>query len=44
MKAAGWLVVYVPEDAQTTQVQNVAKQFAAKSAVRYGRLMSEDLV
>ena len=43
-EGCGWLIVYVPEDAQTTQVQNVAKQFAAKSAVRYGRLMSEDLV
>jgi hypothetical protein len=43
-EGCGWLVVYVPEDAQTTQVQDVAKQFAARSAVRYGRLASEDLV
>ena len=43
-EGCGWLVVYAPEDAQTTQVQAVATQFAARSAVRYGRLMSEDLI
>jgi hypothetical protein len=43
-EGCGWLVVYAPEDAQTAKVKAVAAQFAAKSAVRYGRLASEDLV
>ncbi|MDQ2734113.1 MAG: hypothetical protein M3Y55_03785 [Pseudomonadota bacterium] len=43
-EGCGWLVVYCPDDAQTASVQAVTKQFAASSAVRYGRLASEDLV
>jgi hypothetical protein len=43
-EGCGWLVVYCPDDAQTAAVQTVARQFGAKSAVRYGRLASEDLI
>ncbi len=43
-EGAGWLVVYAPEEAQTAQLQAIAKQFAARSAVHYGRLVQEDLV
>ena len=43
-EGCGWLIVYSPEEEQTKTVQDVAKRFAAKSAVRYGRLASEDLV
>ena len=43
-EGVGWLIVYAPEDEQTTAIQAVAKQFGAKSAVRYGRLASEDLI
>ena len=43
-EGCGWLVVYAPEAAQAAEVKAVATQFAAKSAVHYGRLASEDLV
>ncbi|MEO5845893.1 MAG: hypothetical protein ABIQ33_13740 [Caldimonas sp.] len=43
-EGAGWLIVYSPDEVQVTKVAAVAKQFAAKSAVHYGRLASEDLV
>ncbi len=43
-EGCGFLVVYVPEDAQAAKVADVAKRFGAKSAVAYGRLASEDLI
>ena len=43
-EGCGWLIVYSPAEEQTSKVQAIAKQFAAKSAVRYGLLASEDLV
>ena len=43
-EGCGWLVVYSPEDDQVEKVSLVAKRFGAKSAVRYGRLVNEDLV
>ena len=43
-ESAGWIVVYSPDEAQTKQVQDIAKRFAARSAVHYGRLVSEELV
>ncbi|MDQ6684217.1 MAG: hypothetical protein M3Z16_03750 [Pseudomonadota bacterium] len=43
-EGCGWLAVYCPEDAQTGQVQEVARRLGVKSAVRYGRLASEDLI
>ena len=43
-EGCGFLVAYVPEDEQTVKVTEVAKRFTAKSAVRYGRLASEDLI
>ena len=43
-EGVGWLVVYAPDDEATGKVQDVAKRFDARSAVRYGTLMHEDLV
>ena len=43
-EGCGWLVVYSPDDDQVEKVSLVAKRFGAKSAVRYGRLVNEDLV
>lgn len=43
-EGCGWLIVYCPEDAQTAQLQEAAKRLGAKSAVRYRRLASEDLI
>jgi hypothetical protein len=43
-EGCGWLVVYAPDDEQRDRVQEIAKRFNARSAVRYGRLASEDLV
>jgi len=43
-EGCGWLVVYSPDDAQTGKVTEVAKRFATKSAVHYGRLAHEDLI
>ena len=40
----GWLFVYSPEEAQTAKVKALAERFGARSAVRYGHLMHEDLV
>ena len=43
-EGAGFLVVYSPDDEQTDKLKATAVQFAAKSAVHYGRLLIEDLV
>ncbi|MDQ2928376.1 MAG: hypothetical protein M3R22_09455 [Pseudomonadota bacterium] len=43
-EGCGWLFVYSPEEAQTAEVKAVAERFGARSAVRYGHLMHEDLV
>jgi len=43
-EGCGWLVVYAPGDAERDKVQAVARKFNARSAVRYGRLASEDLI
>lgn len=43
-EGAGWVVVYAPDEEATGKIQDVAKRFDAKSAVRYGTLMHEDLV
>ena len=40
----GWLVVYAPDDAATQRVTDVATRFAAKSAVKYNRLLNEELI
>ena len=40
----GWLVVHAPEDARAEQVAEVARRFKARSAVRYRRLVSEELI
>lgn len=39
-----WLIVYAPNDERTAQVKEIAARTGAKTAVRYGRLMHEDLV
>ena len=41
---AGWLIIYSPEDELTEKVTKVATDFKALCAVRYGRLVNEDLV
>lgn len=43
-EGAGWLVVYAPEDDQIAKLTQIAQRFGAKTAVRYGRLVNEDLV
>lgn len=43
-EGAGWLLVYSPEEEQTAKIADVAKRLQAKSAVRYGRLLHEDLI
>ena len=43
-EGCGWLIVFSPEEEQVKKVAAVAKQFAARSAVHYGRFASEDLV
>ena len=40
----GWLMVYCPDDDATAKVTEVATQFKAKSAVKYNRLVNEELV
>ena len=41
---AGWLIVYSPEDELTEKITKVAADCKALCAVRYGRLINEDLV
>ena len=41
---AGWLIIYSPEDALTDKVTQIATDCNALCAVRYGRLVNEDLV
>jgi hypothetical protein len=43
-EGCGWLVVYAPEDDQVVKVAQIAKRFGARTAVRYGRLVNEDLI
>lgn len=43
-EGAGWVVVYAPDDEATGKIQDMAKRLDAKSAVRYGTLMHEDLM
>ena len=43
-EGCGWLIVYCPEDDATARVTEVAAMFKARSAVKYDRLVNEDLV
>jgi hypothetical protein len=43
-QGCGWLIVYAPSDEQATQVTEVAKRLGAPCAVRYHRLVNEDLI
>jgi len=43
-EGAGWVVVYSPAEAQVAKVTEIARRFAARSAVHYGRLLHEDLI
>ena len=43
-EGCGWLIVYCPEDDATARVTDVAAKHNAKSAVKYNRLVNEELV
>ncbi len=43
-EGVSWLIVHAPKEEQTAKVQEIAKRLGARSAVRYGLLMHEDLV
>jgi hypothetical protein len=43
-EGTGWLIVYAPEAAQVAKVKAIAKQWGARTAVHYGRLLHEDLI
>ncbi|MDQ6626879.1 MAG: hypothetical protein M3Z29_00275 [Pseudomonadota bacterium] len=43
-EGVSWLIVFSPAEAETSKLQAIARQFAARSAVHYGRLLHEDLV
>ena len=43
-EGCGWLIVYAPDDAATQRVTDVAVKFGARSAVKYNRLVNEDLI
>ena len=43
-EGSGWVIVYAPDDAAVERVTAVATRFEALCAVRYRRLMTEDLV
>ena len=43
-EGCGWLVAYAPEDELVAKATQVAKRFGARTAVRYGRLVNEDMV
>ena len=40
----GWLIVYAPEDDAAKRVAEVARRLHARCAVRYHRLVNEDLI
>lgn len=39
-----WLLVYAPEDEEAERVADIARRLGSPSAVRYHRLVEEDLV
>ena len=43
-EGCGWLIAYCPEDDATARVTAVATTLKARSAVKYNRLVNEDLV
>jgi hypothetical protein len=43
-QGCSWLLVYAPGDEQAQRVAEVARRFGALSAVKYHRLVEEDLV
>jgi len=43
-EGCGWLIVYCPDDDATARVTDVAARLKAKSAVKYNRLVNEELV
>ncbi len=43
-EGAGWLIVYAPDDAAVQRLTEVAKRLGALCAVRYHRLVNEDLI
>ena len=43
-EGSGWIIVYAPSDDAARRVTQVATRLAAKCAVRYHRLASEDMI
>ena len=43
-RGCGWLIVYAPDDAAARRVTEVATRLGARCAVRYHRLVNEDLI
>lgn len=43
-EGAGWLIVYAPDDAAAARIVEVGTRLHALCAVRYHRLVSEDLL
>ncbi len=43
-QGAGWLIVYAPDEPAVQRIIDVAKRLHALCAVRYHRLVNEDLV
>ena len=43
-EGAGWLIVYAPDDAAVQRLIDIAKRFDPLCAVRYHRLVNEDLL
>ena len=41
---SGWLIVYAPDDDAAKRVAEVARRLNARCAVRYHRLVNEDLI
>jgi hypothetical protein len=39
-----WLLIYAPEDEETRRVTEIAERFDSPAAVKYHRLVEEDLV
>lgn len=43
-EGCSWLLVYSPDEAHTTKVADAAQRFGARLAVKYHRLVVEDLI
>lgn len=43
-EGCSWLLVYAPEDEEAQRAAEIAKRFGALTAVKYHRLVEEDLI